>query len=45
MRLAAVEVTYVCSQGLYITEKCDGCGKLLNQASGLIPCSHRAGSA
>ena len=31
MRLAAVEVAYVRSQGLHITEKCDGCEKLLNQ--------------
>ncbi len=30
MRLAA-EVTYLRPQGLNITEKCDGCGKLLNQ--------------
>ena len=32
MKLTAAELAYVGSQGLYITEKCDGCGKLLNQA-------------
>jgi len=31
MKLTAVELAYVRSLGLYITEKCDGCGKLLNQ--------------
>jgi endogenous inhibitor of DNA gyrase (YacG/DUF329 family) len=31
MKLTAAELAYVRSQGLYITEKCDGCGKLLNQ--------------
>ena len=31
MKLTAAELAYVGSQGLYITEKCDGCGKLLNQ--------------
>ena len=31
MELTSAEVAYVRSQGLYITEKCDGCGKLLNQ--------------
>ncbi len=31
MKLTAAEFALVCSQGLYITEKCDGCGKLLNQ--------------
>ena len=31
MKLSAAELAYVRSQGLYITEKCDGCGKLLNQ--------------
>jgi Fe-S-cluster-containing dehydrogenase component len=31
MRLSAAELAYVRSQGLYITDKCDGCGKLLNQ--------------
>jgi hypothetical protein len=31
MKLAAAEIAYVRSQGLYITEKCDRCGKLLNQ--------------
>jgi len=30
MRLTAAEVARVRSQGLYITEKCDACGKLLN---------------
>jgi hypothetical protein len=32
MKLAAAELSYVRSQGLYVTEKCDQCGKLLNQA-------------
>jgi ferredoxin len=31
MKLTASELAYVRAQGLYITEKCDGCGKLLNQ--------------
>jgi hypothetical protein len=31
MKLAASELGAVCSVGLYITEKCDGCQKLLNQ--------------
>jgi endogenous inhibitor of DNA gyrase (YacG/DUF329 family) len=31
MRLSAAELAYVRSQGLYITEKCDGCPKVLNQ--------------
>ena len=31
MKLTATELAYVRSQGLYITEKCDGCGTLLNQ--------------
>jgi hypothetical protein len=31
MKLSAAELAYVRSQGLYVTEKCDGCGKLLNQ--------------
>jgi hypothetical protein len=31
MKLTPAEFAYVRSQGLYITEKCDGCGKLLNQ--------------
>jgi endogenous inhibitor of DNA gyrase (YacG/DUF329 family) len=31
VKLTATELAYVRSQGLYITEKCDGCGKLLNQ--------------
>lgn len=32
MKLTPTELAYVRSQGLYITEKCDGCGKLLNQS-------------
>ena len=31
MELSTPELTYVRSQALRITEKCDGCGKLLNQ--------------
>lgn len=31
MKLAAAELLYIRSHGLYITEKCDACGKLLNQ--------------
>jgi hypothetical protein len=31
MKLAAAEYAFVRSRGLYITEKCDACGKLLNQ--------------
>jgi endogenous inhibitor of DNA gyrase (YacG/DUF329 family) len=31
MKLTPTELAYVRSQGLYITEKCDGCGKVLNQ--------------
>jgi len=31
MKLTASELAYVRTQGLYLTEKCDGCGKLLNQ--------------
>jgi hypothetical protein len=31
MELSATELAYVRSQGLYLTEKCDGCGTLLNQ--------------
>jgi len=31
MKLTAAELAYVRSQGLHITAKCDGCGKLLNQ--------------
>ena len=31
MKLTAAELAYIRSQGLYITEKCDRCGKLLNQ--------------
>jgi hypothetical protein len=32
MKLSAAELASVRAQGLYITEKCDGRGKLLNQA-------------
>ena len=32
MKLNAAELAYVRSQGLYVTEKCDGCEKLLNQS-------------
>jgi len=32
VKLTPAELAYVRSQGLYITEKCDGCGKLLNQS-------------
>ena len=31
MKLTAAEFALVRSQGLYITGKCDACGKLLNQ--------------
>lgn len=31
MKLTSEELAYVPSLGLYITEKCDGCGKILNQ--------------
>ena len=31
MKLTTAELASVRAQGLYITEKCDGCGKLLNQ--------------
>ena len=31
MKLTSYELAYVRSHGLYITEKCDACGKLLNQ--------------
>ena len=31
MTLIALELAYVRRQGLYITEKCNCCGKLLNQ--------------
>jgi hypothetical protein len=31
MKLTSAELAYVRSQGLYITDKCDGCGKVLNQ--------------
>ena len=32
MKLTAAELAYVPSQGLHITDKCDVCGKLLNQS-------------
>jgi len=32
MKLTAQELAYVGAQGLYVTEKCDGCGRLLNQS-------------
>lgn len=32
MKLTAAELAYVSSLGLCIAEKCDGCGKLLNQS-------------
>ncbi len=32
MKLTPAELAYVRAQGLYVTEKCDGCSKLLNQA-------------
>jgi hypothetical protein len=28
MKITAAEVAYVRSQGLYVTEKCVGCGKI-----------------
>jgi len=31
MKLTAAELAYVRAQGLHITDKCDGCGKLLTQ--------------
>jgi len=31
MKLTPAELAFVRSKGLYITEKCDGCGKALNQ--------------
>ena len=31
MKLTAAELASVRAHGLCITEKCDGCGKLLNQ--------------
>ena len=31
MEISAHELAYVRSQGLYITQLCDGCGRLLNQ--------------
>jgi uncharacterized protein YecE (DUF72 family) len=31
MEISADELAYVRSQGLYVTEKCGGCGMLLNQ--------------
>jgi hypothetical protein len=30
MKLFAAELAYIRSQGVYITEKCDACGKILN---------------
>jgi endogenous inhibitor of DNA gyrase (YacG/DUF329 family) len=33
MRLTPAEIAYVRSKGLYLTEKCDGCGRLLNHTS------------
>ena len=32
MKLTPAELAYVRAKGLYITEKCDGCGELLNQS-------------
>jgi hypothetical protein len=32
MKLTPAELAYVRTKGLYITEKCDGCGKVLNQS-------------
>jgi len=32
MKVTPAELAYVRSLGLYVTEKCDGCGKLLNQS-------------
>ena len=32
MELSVSELAYVRAQGLYVTQKCDGCGKPLNQA-------------
>src|ERR1035437_9648195 len=32
MKLAETELAYVRSLGLYVTEKCDGCPKVLNQS-------------
>lgn len=31
MNLTAAELAFVRGSGLYVTEKCDGCGMLLNQ--------------
>ena len=31
MEISTPELAYVRTQGLYLTDKCDGCGKLLNQ--------------
>ena len=31
MKLTAAELAHVCSEGLHVTEKCYGCGTLLNQ--------------
>ena len=32
MNLTAQELSYIQSQGLYVREKCDGCGAILNQS-------------
>ena len=32
MKLTSAELTYVRAKDLFITDKCDGCGKLLNQS-------------
>jgi len=32
MKLTSIELACLRAQGLYVTEKCDGCGKLLNQS-------------
>jgi len=32
MRPTSTELACLRAQGLYITEKCDGCGNLLNQS-------------
>lgn len=33
MKLTTTELAHVRCRGLYMTEKCDGCGRLLNQTS------------
>lgn len=33
MKLTREEIAYIRSKGLHLTEKCDGCGKFLNQAA------------